>query len=174
MRIIPKPQPGEYDPYAIMYIKLLPDDGLILKDLEENGLAARQFFLSIPPERLEYRYAPDKWTIKEILLHMTDDERIYVYRALRFARADATPLSGFDQEPYALQSRANERTIEDLVEEFFTVRKATLSFFAHIPEEALILGGIANNHYITVRALLYHLAGHELHHINVIKEKYLI
>ncbi|MBI3125586.1 MAG: DinB family protein [Ignavibacteriales bacterium] len=174
MRIIPKPQPGEYDPYAIMYIKLLPDDGLILKHLEENGITARQFFLSIPPKQLEYRYAPDKWTIKEILLHMTDDERIYVYRALRFARADTTLLNGFDQELYALQSKANERTIEDLVEEFFTVRKATLSFFAHIPEEALIRGGIANNHYITVRALLYHLAGHELHHINVIKEKYLI
>ncbi|MFZ1082033.1 MAG: DinB family protein [Candidatus Kryptoniota bacterium] len=174
MRIISKPQPGEYDPYAIMYIKLLPDDGLVLKHLQENGEAIKEFFLSIPKEKLEYRYAPDKWTIKEILLHMIDDERIYTYRALRFARADTTPLPGFDQEPYAANSGANERTIEDLVEEFQTVRKATLSFFTYLPEEALIRGGKANEHHVTVRALLYQLAGHELHHKNVIKEKYLL
>jgi uncharacterized damage-inducible protein DinB len=173
MRVIPKPQPGEYDPYAIMYIKLLPDDGLILKHLEENGKAARTFFLSIPKNRLEYRYAPGKWTIKEILLHVIDDERIYAYRALRFARADSTPLPGFDQEPYAVRSKANERTMESLVKEFLTVRKATLSLFSYLPEEALMRGGTANDHYVSVRALLYHLAGHEAHHINIIKQKYL-
>lgn len=173
MRVIPKPQPNEYDPYAIMYIKLLPDDGLILDQLQKNGETARQFFLSIPSEKQEYRYAPGKWTIKEILLHMIDDERIYAYRALRFARADTTPLPGFDQDTYAVQSKANERTIESLVEEFLTVRKATVSLFANIPEEALMRGGTANNHFVTVRALLYHLAGHELHHRNVIKERYL-
>ncbi len=173
MRTIPKPQPGEYDPYAIMYIKLLPDDGLVLKHLEENGQAAREFFLSVPKERLEYRYAPGKWTIKDILLHMIDDERIYSYRALRFARADTTPLPGFDQEQYAANAGANERTIEDLIEEFLAVRKATLSLFTRLPEEAFTRGGTANEHFVTVRALLYQLAGHELHHINIIKEKYL-
>lgn len=174
MRIIPKPQPNEYDPYAIMYIKLLPDDGLILKHLYKNGKEAERFFLSIPKDKFEYRYAPKKWTIKEILLHMADDERIYTYRALRFARADTTPLPGFDQDPYAVHSKANQRTIESLLKEFLSVRKATISLFTDLPEESLVRGGIANDHYVSVRAILYHLAGHELHHLNIIKKKYLI
>ena len=173
MRKIPKPQPDEYDPYAIMYIKLLSDDELIIKHLHENGESTGQFFLSIPKELLEYRYAPGKWTIKEILLHLIDDERIYSYRALRFARGDTTPLPGFDQEPYAIASRANDRTIESLVEEFLSTRKSTVYLFENLPEEALIRGGFANDHYVTVRALIYHLAGHELHHVNIIKEKYI-
>lgn len=173
MKVIKKPEANEYDPYAIMYIKLLPDDGFILEHLRENGEAAREFFLSIPDDRLGYRFAPGKWTIKEILLHIIDDERIYAYRALRFARADETSLPGFDQEPYAVQSNANNRTMEDLVDEFLTVRKATISLFTYMPEEALMRGGTANNHYVTVRALLYHLAGHELHHRNIVKERYL-
>ncbi len=172
MRIISKPQPNEYPAYAEMYIKLLPNDGLILKYLRDNGKEAKQFFLSVPKNKLEFRYAPGKWTIKEILLHMIDDERIYTYRALRIARADTTPLPGFE-DPYAVYSKANERTITSLVQEFLTVRKATLSLFTNPPEEAMMRGGTANNHYVTVRALLYHLGGHELHHRNIIKEKYL-
>ncbi len=120
-----------------------------------------------------FRYAPNKWTIKEILLHMIDDERIYSYRALRFARNDTTPLPGFDQEPFARYSKANERTMESLIDEYQTVRNATISLIANLPEEALIRGGIANDHFVTVRALIYHLAGHELHHVNIINEKYL-
>jgi uncharacterized damage-inducible protein DinB len=172
--MIPKPQPGEYDPYAIMYIQLLPDDGFILKHLLQNGEATTECVLSIPKERLEYRYAPGKWTIKEILLHVIDDERIYAYRALRFARGDTTPLPGFDQEPYAVASRANERTVDDLAEEFLAVRQSTLSLFNNFPEDAFMRGGSANNHYVSVRALLYHLAGHELHHVHIIKERYLL
>jgi uncharacterized damage-inducible protein DinB len=174
MRIIPKPRPDEYDPIDRMYIKLLPDDGLVLEHLQKNGEEAEKFFLSIPKNNLDYRYSKEKWTIKEILLHMSDDERIYTYRALRFARADATPLQGFDQDPYVVYSKANERTVESLVEEFLCVRKATISLFTNLPEEAFLRRGSANEHYVTVRALLYHLAGHELHHRNIIKEKYLI
>lgn len=173
MKSIPKPQPNEYDPYAIMYIKLLPDDGLVLQHLAENAEMMKKFFLSLPKEKWEYRYAPGKWTIKEILLHIIDDERIYAYRALRFARNDATELPGFDQDPYAVHSKANERNIESLIEEYSAVRNSTLALFNNLPDDAWIRGGKANDHFVTVRALIYHLAGHELHHLNIIKERYL-
>ena len=173
MKIIPKPQPGEYAPYAIMYIKLLPDDGLVLKHLQENGEATKRFLLSVPQEKLNYRYAPGKWTIKDILLHIVDDERIFAYRALRFARGDATALPGVNQDPYAAAGRANDRQLEDLLEEFLAVRQASVSLFQYLPEDSFVRGGTANNHNVTVRALLYQIAGHELHHINIIKERYL-
>ena len=95
MKLIEKPKPREYDPYAIMYIKLLPDDGLILQHLYDNGEAAKEFFLSLPKEKLEFRYAPDKWTVKKILQHIIDDERIYSHRALRFANY-STILQGMN------------------------------------------------------------------------------
>src|SRR6266496_1718669 len=97
---IQKPKEGEYSPYAIMYIKLLPDDGLIIKHLKGNFKTTKDFILSIPKEKLQYRYAEKKWTIKEILLHIMDDERIYAYRALRIARNDKTELPGFEQDDY--------------------------------------------------------------------------
>ena len=173
MRKILKPLPTEYPDYAEMYIKLLPNDGQILKHLKENGKDTEKFFLAVPKNKLEFKYKTGKWTIKEILLHIIDDERIYSYRALRFARGDKTSLPGFDQEPYAINSEANERTIESLVKEFNTVRKATISLFTNLPDELLLRRGKANGYFVTVRALLYHLAGHELHHKNIIKAKYL-
>lgn len=173
MKTIPKPLPGEYDPYTIMYITLLPDDGMILRHLKENAESTMRLLLSLTDEQLRYRYAPDKWTIKDIILHIADDERIFCYRALRFARNDATALPGFDQDPYVVHSRANERSIQSLVEEFATVRTATVSLFSHLPDDAWMRRGTANNHTVSVRALAYHIAGHELHHVNIIKEKYL-
>ena len=173
MKLIPKPLPGEYDPYTIMYIKFLPDDGKVLQYLEENAKHIKQFLLALPREKWEYSYAPRKWTLKEILLHIIDDERIYAYSALRFARNDTTELPGFDQDPYAVHSKANERSIESLLDEYSAVRRSTIALFQHLPDDAWLRGGTANNHYVTVRALIYHLAGHELHHLNIIKEKYL-
>jgi hypothetical protein len=102
MKKIEKPCEGEYAPYTIMYIGLLPDDGLVLKHLQDNLQTTKNFILSLPAERLTYRYAEGKWTIKEILVHISDDERIYAYRALRFARNDKTELPGFEQDDYAL------------------------------------------------------------------------
>lgn len=165
--------PGEYDPYAIVYIQLLPDDGMILKHLRSNGRMVEQLLRSLTPEEWVFRYAEGKWTIKEILLHMIDDERIYSYRALRFARNDSTELPGFNQDPYVIESKANERTAASLMEEYAAVRNATISLCENLPEEAWMRGGRADNHPTTVRALIYHLAGHELHHMNIIKEKYL-
>jgi uncharacterized damage-inducible protein DinB len=173
MRRIEKPEGGEYPPYAASYISLLPDDGLILKHLEENLKATEAFILSLPEERLEFRYAADKWTIKEILLHISDDERIYAYRALRFARNDPTELPGFEQDAFALNSNANARDVRDILREFATVRAATISLFEGLDEEALMRRGVADGKSATVRALLYHMAGHELRHLNIIKERYL-
>ena len=127
MRIIEKPPPAEYAPYTIMYIGLLPDDGRVLDHLRNNLQATIDFILSLAEEKLTYRYAENKWTIKEILVHLIDDERIYAYRALRFARNDKTELPGFDQDEYAQQSGANARDIKQILEEFATVRSATIS-----------------------------------------------
>jgi uncharacterized damage-inducible protein DinB len=173
MRLIDKPKASEYPAYANMYIKLLPDDGLILQHLEDNLRATKEFMLLIPETKLNYRYMPDKWTIKEILLHISDDERIYAYRALRFARNDQTELPGFEQDNFAKYSGANSRTVADILEEFSTVRQATISLFANLPTDSLMRDGVADGKRATVRALLYHIAGHELHHVNIIKERYL-
>jgi hypothetical protein len=129
MKRIAKPEPDEYAPYTIMYIGLLPDDGLILKHLYTNMVGTTKFLRSLPNEKLIYRYAKGKWTIKEILAHLIDDERIYAYRALRFARNDRTELPGFEQDNYALESKANIRTIESLLKEFAAVRRSTIALF---------------------------------------------
>ena len=173
MKKIEKPKNGEFPPYAIMYISLLPDDGLLLKHLKENFDKTKEFILSIPEEKLTYRYAKDKWSIKEILVHIIDDERIYAYRALCFARNDKTELPGFEQEDYATFSNANNRSIENILNEYESVRNATITLFESFDKTALLREGVANKNKVTVRALGYHLAGHELHHINIIKEKYL-
>ena len=172
MKVIPKPAAGEYPAYADMYIKLLPDDGLLLKHLKENFETAKKFILSLPAEKLLYRYADGKWTIKEILVHIVDDERIYAYRALRFARNDKTTLPGFEQDDYAQHSYANERDLVNIFEEYEAVRNATIAMFNGFDDDVFLYEGMANNNKATVRALAYHIAGHELHHINIIRKLY--
>jgi uncharacterized damage-inducible protein DinB len=170
---IEKPGEGEYAPYAIRYIGLLPDDGLVLRHMEENLSATRELILSLPEEKLTHRYAEGKWTIKEILVHLSDDERIYAYRALRFARGDKTELPGFEQDDYAAHSGADGRGVEDILEEFATVRRATVSLFEGLDRGALLRVGVADGKVMSVRAAAYHIAGHELRHVNIIKERYL-
>ncbi len=173
MRRIEKPKAGEYPPYASVYIELLPDDGLVLRHMRENLKRTTAFILSLPEEKLAFRYAPGKWTVKEILAHVSDDERIYAYRALRFARGDGRELPGFEQDAYALHSGANGRTVESLLEEFAAVRRATIALFDGFDEEMLKRSGVADGNRATARALAYHIAGHELRHMGVIKERYL-
>jgi len=151
----------------------LPDDGLLLKHLEDNFIATKELILSLNEEKLNYRYAANKWTIKEILVHIIDDERIYAYRALRFARNDQTELPGFEQDDYTLHSQANTRSLQSILGEYEAVRYATIALFNGLPEDAFLRRGTANNNKATVRALAYHIAGHELHHMNIIREKYL-
>ncbi|VAW32604.1 hypothetical protein MNBD_CHLOROFLEXI01-1183 [hydrothermal vent metagenome] len=173
MKLISKPLKAEYAPYAAMYIDLLPDDGRILNHLQENLENSIEFIRSLPEEKLTVPHAEREWTIKEILVHIIDDERIYCYRALRFARNDATELPGFEQDEYVPYSGANGRNLQDIIEELIAVRKATITFFKSVDEEALLKTGIGSGNRMSVRAAAYHIAGHELHHINSIKENYL-
>jgi len=173
MRTIPKPNPGEYPPYARMYIDLLPDDGRLLEHLAENLRTTTELIRSLSEGQLLHRYAPDKWTIKEVLLHVVDDERIYAYRALRFARGDQTELPGFEQDDYVPPSKADERTAESLLAELAAVRAATIELYRGLPEEALLRSGVANGNRATVRALGWHIAGHEMHHVRLLRERYL-
>jgi uncharacterized damage-inducible protein DinB len=173
MRSIAKPQAGEFAAYAIMYIGLLPDDGLVLQHLADNFELVKNTIMPLPEIQLINPCAPDEWTIKEILLHIIDDERIYAYRALRFARSDPLELPGFEQEDYVAYSAANTRSIESLFEEYESVRKATITLFENLPSEAFTRAGVANGHVMSVRAAAYHIAGHELHHLNSIRENYL-
>jgi uncharacterized damage-inducible protein DinB len=173
MRKIEKPNEGEYPAYAIMYMKLIPDDGLLIKHLSDGFDRIRRLILSLSEEKLLYRYANNKWTIKEVLVHLIDDERIYAYRALCFARNEKTPLPGFEQDDYIAASNANERSVESIMQEYEAVRKATIALYEGLDDAALLRSGIANNNKATVRALGYHIAGHEVHHVNIIKQKYL-
>jgi hypothetical protein len=174
-RIIQKPSPDEYPPYSEIYMELIPDDGLVLRHLKENLTRVKELIYSLPEEKLYFRYAPGKWSIKEILVHIIDDERIFSYRALRYARNDETELHGFEQDDYALFSRADERSLESIFDEYETVRNATISLFEYLPDDCFMRAGssVGNINRRTVRALAYHIAGHEQRHINIIKERYL-
>jgi DinB family protein len=172
-RLIKKPADGEYQANEARYADLIPGDGFLLKHLKSNSEATKKFILSLPAGKLNYKYAPGKWTIKEILAHLIDMERIYSYRILRFGRNDNTILPGFDHINYVLYSGVNERKIEQVIDEFENVRNATISLLESLPGEAFARTGIINGHPVSVCALAYHIAGHELHHINTIKEKYL-
>lgn len=176
MRIIPPPQQGEYPPYAIMYMKLLPADGFILKHLWDNFVTVKELIYSLPEEKLYHRYAPGKWSIKETLVHIVDDERIFAYRALRFARNEQQNLIGFDQDNYVKYSDADNRDLDNIFEEYEAVRRSTIALFNGLPEESLMRLGYGTGTFndATVRALAYHIAGHELHHLNLIRDKYLV
>lgn len=173
MKTISKPTPGEYASYAAAYMQLVPDDGRLLDHLKENHEATRRFLLAIPHERLLYRYAEGKWTIKEILVHIADTERVFAYRGLRFARGDATALPGFEQDDYVTHSGANVRDLDDIIDELRSVREASISLFAGLPPEAFMRTGTASGNPLSVRAAAFWIVGHELHHINIIKERYL-
>ncbi len=173
MKLISKPKRTEYAPYTAMYIDLLPNDGRILQHLRDNLHRTIKFIRALPKENLTIPHAEGEWTIKEILVHIIDDERIYCYRALRFARNDMTELPGFEQDDYVPYSNANGRNLEEIIEELSSVRKATITFFNSVDEKALLRTGIGSGNKMSVRAATYHIAGHELHHINSIKENYL-
>ena len=173
MNYIPKPQPGEYAPYTIMYTDLVPDDGQVLKYLRDNLDATKAFIRSFPEEKLATPCAPGEWTIKEILVHVSDTERIFAYRALCFARQDSTKLAGFDQEAYVHASGANGRDIVSILDEYTAVRMATIALFESFDEDVYTRTGIASDNRVSIRALAYIITGHELHHMNSIRENYL-
>ena len=121
----------------------------------------------------DFAYAPGKWTIKEVLGHMGDAERVFAYRALTFARGESVPLPGFDEQAWTPASGARDRTVADLVDELAAVRRATLALLSHLPSTAPLCRGIANGREISVRALAWIIAGHERHHLRILRERYL-
>lgn len=175
LRQIDKATPGDYPAYAEMYMKWLPNDGMVLEHLQENFHSIKRFIYGLSPQTLLHRYQPNKWSIKEILVHIVDDERIFSYRALRFARGEQQNLIGFDQDSYAIHSQADSRDLDCIFEEYKAVRQATIALFNGLPEDALDRMGHGTGTFndATVRALVYHIAGHEQHHINFIKNHYL-
>lgn len=144
-----------------------------LKVLEDQMNSTQDLFTSISDEKGNFAYAEGKWTIKELIGHLIDSERVFGYRALRFARGDKTELPGFEQDDYVAAADFSKRSLSDLAEEFYLVRKSNLLLFKSFSEEELSRTGIANGGEVSVEALLYIIVGHENHHINVIKEKYL-
>lgn len=131
------------------------------------------FLHAIPDDRSRHRYAPDKWSIREVLGHVNDTERLFVVRALWFARALDTPLPSFDQHVATANAAADGRSWRSHVDEFRTIREATLAFFAHLPAEAWMRRGVASDNPFTVRALAFITAGHVAHHVRMLRERYL-
>lgn len=167
-----KPQPEEVPPYFTRYVdKVVGAD--VLAVLERQAAEVQALLGGLTDAQADYRYEPEKWNIREIIGHLADAERIFVYRALAFARADATPLPGFEEDEYVANARFAERPLADLLNELATVRAATLAFFRGLNDAELSRTGTAGQRTVTVRALASVIAGHEAHHLGVIRERYL-
>ena len=155
-----------------MYIDLIPSDDIVRVFKEQMGQTV-QFLEAISEEQSVHAYAPGKWTMREVLNHVNDGERIFLGRAVWFARGFQDPLPGFDQNVAVQFAHANDTSWAQLVEEFKTVRASTISFFDTLPDEAWSRTGVASDNPVSVRALAYIMAGHVTHHTNVLREKYL-
>lgn len=154
------------------YINALTEDNL-MDALTKNTRRFRKLLKRIPRKKIDYAYAEGKWTVKEVLQHIIDAERVFVYRALTFVRQDATELPGFDENNWAAASKATTRSWKDLVNEFKALRTATELFFASLNQEQLTLSGTANKNKIAVATLGFLCAGHAAHHMRILKERYL-
>ncbi len=172
MRHIRKPAPDEHTTYGSTYVNLVPDDGRVLQHLQDNLTVVKKMVQAYPTEQLTTPHAPGEWTIQDVLVHIADTERVFAYRALRFARGDTTELPGYDPDAYAAMSRANQRTLPDILEEYRMVRMATLALLNSFDEDAFSCFGVASGNRVSVRAIAYFIAGHELHHIHSIRENY--
>lgn len=168
---IGRPEPGEYAPYHVGYIsEVVGDDILTILDTQRREMLI--LLCGLEEKDGDFRYAPDKWSVKEMLGHVCDTERIFTYRALRISRGDKTPLPGFEQDDYVRNAPFATRPLAESVEDYIAVRRATLALFRNLDEAAWQRRGIVNNHELSVRALAYITAGHEMHHKTILEEKY--
>ncbi len=167
-----RPTKEEYGGHFGTYIDAVPE-GNIVDILAEDLKATSEFLSDLPLEKAEYRYAADKWTIKEVIGHIADTERIMSYRLLRIARGDSTPLPGFDQDEYMKHVNFNASSLADLIADYIAVRKATLTLVHSLADEAWGRKGTASNTVMSVKALAYVIAGHGIHHIRIVKDRYL-
>ena len=167
-----RPAPGTYPPFTQTYLDLVPAEADALTQLRQQAPQLHQELAALTEAQALLRYAPGKWSPKQMLLHVVDAERIFTYRALRFARGDAQELPGFDENTFAAYSEADDRSLADLLAEYQAVRAATLAFFGSLTAGQLDRAGRANGHPVSVRALLYMAAGHEAHHLRILRERY--
>ncbi len=166
-----RPEASEYAGYYGTYISVVPGSDVI-GAMEAQRLQTMQLFAGRSERDGNFRYGPDKWTVKEVVGHLADSERIFTYRALRIARGDKTPLPGFEQNDYVRNGGFGARTLANLAEEFALVRSASLAMFRSFAEEAWPRMGTASENPVSVRALAFIVAGHELHHRRILEERY--
>lgn len=166
-----RPENDEYPGYYEPFIGLVKTHQIV-EELEHSGEEILSFIRSIEEGKGGHRYDDNKWSIKEVLMHIIDTERIYAYRALRFARNDASELPGFDENHFANHSKAEQRSMESIATEFEAVRRSSIELIRHMDQETLLKKGKANNNILSVRAIAHIIAGHALHHCNIIKERY--
>ena len=169
--VLSPPDPAEYPEYFRRYTSLVPEHD-VLELLERQGGETLRLLSGLSEEQALYRYAPGKWSVKQVIGHVSDTERVFTYRALRFSRNDATALPGFEQDDFVAGANFDERPFGDVLEEFRSVRAASLTFFRSLNAELALRTGVANEMTFTVRSVPYILAGHERHHVSVLKERY--
>jgi uncharacterized damage-inducible protein DinB len=170
--MISKPQPDEFAPYTLAYVNKVPN-GPILEILEYLKDSTYNFFSRMTAEQADYAYAEGKWTLKEVLGHMIDAERFFSFRAFCFSRCEKHEMFGFEQEDYVANATFETRTIQDLAAEFKTARENSLYIYNSLTPEQQLLKGIASGYTVSVRALVYLTAGHELYHLDLVKERYI-
>ena len=162
----------DFEKYIQRYLDLVPSDNWI-GELKISGKQTLEIYEKLTEEQGNFAYAEGKWTLKTLLQHLIDTEKVFAYRAMRFSRKDQSLVSGFDEESWADHSFAETRTLKSLIKEFKLTRKLSINFYKNLPEDALQLIGIVNENEIKVETILKLTAGHNLHHLNIIKERYL-
>jgi hypothetical protein len=167
-----RPEKTEYNEYYDRYISLVPETEIV-PFLESQIAELQDLFAGISEEKGAFAYAEGKWTIKELLGHLSDGERIFAYRALRISRADTTPIEGFEQDDYTENSNFNAAKLSELVDEFLYQRKSNVLFFQNLTGEAWERMGTASDSPVSVRAIAFIMAGHVRHHLRILKERYL-
>jgi len=167
-----KPTKEEVAEWYHSYIERV-EDGTVSSILRQQELSFVPFIMSIPEEKGTYRYADGKWTVKEIISHLIDTERVFCYRGLAISRGEPNPIPGFDQDIYVTNSKADQMSFQDLAAEFMAVRKASIAFYKQIDEETSKLGGTVSGGPMSVRSTAYIIAGHLIHHKEILQERYL-
>jgi hypothetical protein len=167
-----RPQIGEYGSDYQRYIDLATEDDIVAA-LDAQSHETATLLGGISEQQAAHRYEPGKWSVKQLVGHVTDGERIFAYRALRIGRGDTTPLPGFEQEPYVANAASDDRSISDLAEELAAVRRANVMMLRALPSEAWSRVGTASDSPISVRALAFIMLGHERHHLRILRERYL-
>jgi hypothetical protein len=167
-----KPEPNEYAPYYGRYISLVSGSDII-DALAHQAVSTEAYLKELPAAKGGFRYAPGKWSVKEVIAHVIDSERVFAYRALTFARGDTAALPGFEQDDWMKALSVEDVPLESFIDEYKNVRGATIHLFRQLTPDAWKRRGTASDNPVTVRALAYIIAGHELHHLKVLREKYM-